>query len=213
MRIARFSVAFLATLACVGGLASAAQADVASINVQQVQNNNLLVNYVVGASFCRSSIFCGWFSYGVQVPASQTCRPHVQGSADSVWVGPIQQGLGTQTGSTTFVAQSDPVRVCAYVSRGSDYPDSFAGETVFALPPPPPPPLGVAEAKAEAKRALRARFGTGKIRRLECSVSANQGTCGFLFLRRNAAYSGIIDVTKDNAGVTAKVRTIRRRRG
>jgi hypothetical protein len=63
---------------------------------------------------------CPWFAEATQYPANVEC-PAVYDGSHGVWIGPLEHGSATSSGSFSFVPEATVVRLCLYVNEeGSD---------------------------------------------------------------------------------------------
>jgi hypothetical protein len=131
------SVGVLVALALLPSLAHADSggATISTLPDSQQLQGNVEVHHECGIASCF------WFGEAAQYPANIEC-PFVYDGSHGVWVGPVEQGSGTSSGSFSFFPESSTVVLCLYVNAegtnlvGQSHPFNVrtGGEV---LPPPP----------------------------------------------------------------------------
>ena len=174
--------ALAAALACLF-IPSVASADTGTVTNVFTTGPEVSATYTASGSSCSPSGYCGYYPYGVEVPASVGCYPYnpdIEDGGRLTFVGEVADQFQSQTGTDTFYPDSDPVRICLYL-RGSNRADVLVAEYVHNVTtptqspgpvtttPPSPvggdqgtavPPMTVAEARSYLRKILRKRYGS-----------------------------------------------------
>ncbi len=137
--------------------ADAARADTGTIGVLSATGDAATASFTVTKTTCDSPYYCGWYAFATRVLAPQACDQDA-----IVWVGTLQPGLGTSTGTESdfpSYAAEGPHKLCLWLS-GEDSPRLLA-EVVYAQnagatpTPVPPTPTPVPPAPAIGKSLVR----------------------------------------------------------
>jgi hypothetical protein len=234
----RYSVIGLIVVAGVlaigtGGTASAKSGSIS--NVHQISSDGVAsadYSTTFTSADCDRDGYCGWFPYAVEIPASALCPASGVGIRLVTYVGDFSASPGTQVATQAFYPDRPSERLCLYITHASS--DTFIAEAVYNAPAPPSPtppapspeppaatpvtvsPLGMVEARAGARKALKRRFGhryaQGKIKKLNCTLISDQlARCRYSFISSHYRYSGHVTVVKDNTGTKGKVTGKRRK--
>ena len=101
-------------------LPSVARADSGGATINTLPDSSQLEGHVEVSHEC-GGVFksereqpCQWFAETTQYPASVEC-PGVYDGSHGVWVGPIEQGSATSSGSFSFIPEASEVVLCLYI--------------------------------------------------------------------------------------------------
>lgn len=84
---------------------------------------------------------CFWFGKAAQYPSSVEC-PLIYDGSHGVWIGPVEQGSGTSSGSFSFLPEAAVIRLCLYINDegtslvGQSHPfNTQTGSEILPRPP------------------------------------------------------------------------------
>ncbi|MDA0171739.1 hypothetical protein OJ998_21745 [Solirubrobacter taibaiensis] len=134
--------------------ADAARADTGSIQVLSATGDAATATFTVTKTACDSPYYCGWYAFATRVVAAQACNEDA-----IVWVGTLQPGIGTATGTESnfpSYAGEGAHKLCLWLS-GEGSPRLLA-EVVYAQnggPTPTPVPPAPTPAPAIGKSLVQ----------------------------------------------------------
>ncbi|HET6871034.1 MAG TPA: hypothetical protein VFH80_34300 [Solirubrobacteraceae bacterium] len=156
----------------------------------QQQSGGLIGGTItINQPYCSTN--CIWFGTATEQDGGGSCPTYP--GIDTIWVGPIEDGLGTYSWPYSFTpdVSAGSISVCVYVE------DQLVGAGTFTFPPAPPPQAGASPrltfiaARNALRHALTRRYGSARGLALSCSrLTDTRVRCQVRFNRAGRHWSG-----------------------